>query len=65
MKKTRQLQDAVSCIVCGKGPVSAFNRPRSLHKTKRVVRPNLVKFDDDGTKICTRCLKTQRHLLAA
>lgn len=47
-----------ACIACGKGPAASYNRPKSLHKTKRVVYPNLVKFGD--AKICTRCLKSLR-----
>ena len=46
------------CLVCGKTAVASYNRPKSLHKTKRVVYPNLVTFGDG--KICTRCLKSLR-----
>lgn len=38
-------KDGKRCFLCGKGPKSAFNRPHSLHKTKRVVKPNLQKFN--------------------
>ena len=45
-----------NCQVCGKGPVASYNRPHSLHKTKRVVYPNVQKVG--GQIICTSCLKT-------
>lgn len=50
-KKTNEI-----CFVCEKKPVSAFNSPRSLHKTKRIIYPNLVNFGKD--KLCTRCLRS-------
>lgn len=46
------------CGICGKRPVASYNRPKSLHKTKRVVYPNLVRFGDGY--LCTRCLKSLR-----
>ncbi len=52
-----------SCIDCGKGPTSGNNRPRSLHKTKRIVFPNLVVVKND--LVCTRCLKTRRRHMVA
>lgn len=44
-----------SCCVCGKTSQSAYNRPNSLHKTKRKVHPNLQK--NNGKLVCTKCLK--------
>jgi ribosomal protein L28 len=44
------------CRLCGKGPQMAFNRPKSQHKTNRVVLPNLQKWN--GFYICNRCRKT-------
>jgi len=44
------------CEICGKAPMSAFNRPHSLHKTKRIVKPNIQKMS--GMLVCTRCQKT-------
>ncbi len=52
------VRHAQVCVVCGKGPTASFNRPKSLHKTKRVVYPNLVTFGEG--KICTRCLRSLR-----
>lgn len=48
--------DLTECQICGKGPVAGYNRPHSLHKTKRVVKPNVQKIS--GQVMCTRCLKT-------
>lgn len=49
MSKSKQkfdiFKDGKKCFLCGKGPTSSYNRPHSLHKTKRVVKPNLQKFD--------------------
>ncbi|HSX42159.1 MAG TPA: bL28 family ribosomal protein [Candidatus Saccharimonadales bacterium] len=44
------------CALCGKTAVSANNRPKSLHKTKRLMRPNLQKWN--GLYICSRCRRT-------
>ena len=46
----------VSCSVCGKTTQTGYNRPHSLHRTKRLVKPNIQKIE--GKKICTRCLRT-------
>jgi len=45
-----------TCSICNKKPQSAYNRPNSLHKTKKVVYPNLQK--KSGKIICAQCLKT-------
>ena len=45
----------IECEICGKSVVSSYNRPHSLHKTKRVVKPNLQKYRNKI--ICTSCLK--------
>lgn len=44
------------CFICQKGERVGYNRPHSLHKTKRVIRPNLQKWK--GKLVCTRCLRT-------
>lgn len=54
------------CAHCGKGAVIGYNRPHSLHKTKRVVKPNLQYFRNPigvsavgaRTLMCTRCMRT-------
>lgn len=45
------------CEICGKGQTVGYNRPKSLHSTKRVVGANLQ--EHNGQLICTRCLRTQ------
>ncbi|MCL5407434.1 MAG: 50S ribosomal protein L28 [Patescibacteria group bacterium] len=45
-----------SCQICGKKPVSGFNKPHSLHRTKKTVKPNLQK--SAGSIVCTRCLRS-------
>lgn len=47
------------CEVCGKGDRVAFNRPHSLHKTKRRVSPNLQKYL--GLLICQKCRRTLKR----
>lgn len=43
------------CAICGKTPQVGLNRPHSQHKTKRVIRPNLGKWQ--GLHICAKCRK--------
>lgn len=44
------------CAMCGKGDVMGSHRPHSLHKTKRVVKPNLqTKW---GYRFCQNCFRT-------
>jgi ribosomal protein L28 len=45
-----------TCQLCGKAPRVGYNRPKSLHKTQRVILPNLQKWN--GLVICSRCRKT-------
>lgn len=54
------------CMVCGKGPVSGYNKPHSLKRTKTVKKPNTqkVRILDEGNNIlelnvCTRCMRTE------
>jgi ribosomal protein L28 len=49
------------CMICAKGPVAGNNVPKSQHKTRRMIRPNIQKFQ--GIKMCTRCLRTLKHSL--
>ncbi|MEK7171060.1 MAG: L28 family ribosomal protein [Patescibacteria group bacterium] len=44
------------CQICLKSPQVGFNRPKSLHKTKRAIYPNLQKLD--GLLICNRCRRS-------
>ncbi|PIE97821.1 MAG: 50S ribosomal protein L28 [Treponema sp.] len=52
------------CEICGKGTVSGNNVSKSMHKTKRVWKPNLLKVKTEiqgrtmTLKICTRCLRS-------
>lgn len=43
------------CHICSKTITMGNNRPHSLHKTKRIIYPNLQKHNNKI--ICTRCLK--------
>jgi len=45
------------CATCGKTKTSGYNKPHSLHRTKKIILPNLQKHDDK--LICTRCLRTE------
>lgn len=49
------------CSNCGKQAVAGFNKPHSLHKTKRTIKPNLQKFKNK--LVCTNCLKKLRNYL--
>ena len=54
------------CMLCGKGPVTGNNVPKSQHKTKRQIQPNIQSVD--GVRVCTRCIRTLKRgavLLAA
>jgi ribosomal protein L28 len=44
------------CMACGKGDTMSLNRPHSLHKTKRVVKPNFQK--KWGLELCQNCFRT-------
>lgn len=50
------------CAFCHKGDSVGYNRPHSLHKTKRVVKPNLQSYSDPASGLkfiaCTRCIRT-------
>lgn len=48
---------ANACSVCKKTNSKAWNRPKSLHCTRRTIKPNLQK--KDNTLVCTRCLRTK------
>lgn len=48
---------AKACSICGKTDTVGYNRPRSLHCTKRTIKPNLQKKDNQ--LVCTRCLRTK------
>ncbi len=44
------------CVICGKGPQMGLNRPHSLKKTKKVIRPNLGVWNN--LNICASCRKS-------
>lgn len=46
----------IVCEICKKSPRVGYNRPHSLHRTKRTIYPNIQKIQ--GKIICTRCLRT-------
>jgi len=56
MNNNQHKLDKTTCSVCGKAPVSGYNRPHSLHRTKRIVKPNTQK--NQGSILCARCLRT-------
>jgi len=56
----RRLIDKTKCQICGKNLTVGFNRPHSLHRTKRKIRPNIQKIQ--GQIICTQCLRTKTKL---
>lgn len=61
-KKSRgRQQNQLFCSICKKTTVSSYNRPNSLHKTKRKVYANLQLVNSE--MICTGCLKTKSKLL--
>lgn len=43
------------CAICAKSPSVALNRPHSLKKTKKLVRPNLGQWNK--LSICAKCRK--------
>ena len=56
-----------TCMLTGKRPVAVNNKPKSLHRTRRMVKPNVQKFR--GLKLSTRAIRTikrqERELAAA
>lgn len=55
-----------TCMLTGKRPTAINNKPKSLHKTRRMVKPNIQKFR--GLKVSTRAIRTikrQERLMAA
>lgn len=47
------------CAICGKTASSGYNRPHSLHRTKKTIKPNLQ--PRGNVLICTRCLRTIKN----
>jgi len=52
----RKVNQEKECSKCGKTVTMAYNRPKSLHKTKRKVKPNLQM--QKNKLVCTRCIKS-------
>lgn len=46
----------IVCEICGKSTQVGYNRPKSLHKTQRLIHPNIQKWN--GLVICARCRRT-------
>jgi len=60
MKRTfDRTQLGERCLMCGKGATMSLNRPHSLKRTKRVLKPNLQSFY--GVSVCTRCLRSMKN----
>jgi len=55
------------CTICAKGPAAGNNVSHSKRRTRRRFLPNLVnkKFGDVRVKLCTRCLRTLKKVVAA
>jgi len=54
------------CTICAKGPTTGNNVSHSKRRTRRRFLPNLVnkKFGDVHVKLCTRCLRTLKKVVA-
>lgn len=48
-------KSAKICPMCGKKDSMSLNRPHSLHKTKRVVKPNFQR--KWGYEFCQNCFR--------
>lgn len=46
------------CANCGRMATTGFNRPHSLHRTKRIIKINLQRHL--GQLVCTRCWRNMR-----
>ncbi len=57
MKITLGQKKYNQCSICEKTIASGYNKPHSLHRTKKIISPNIQKVK--GLKACTRCLRTQ------
>lgn len=61
---SKEYQMARRCDICGKGPMTGNNDPKSHKRTNRVFRPNLhkIKAEINGEvktiKVCSKCLKS-------
>jgi ribosomal protein L28 len=55
MNKIKSHSSSV-CESCGKRTRVAYNRPNSLHRTKRKIYANIQIVN--GKYLCTRCIKT-------
>lgn len=57
MTRNRKNSFTKICSICEKASVSSYNRPNSLHKTKRQVHPNLQTINKE--LMCAKCLKSK------
>ena len=44
-----------TCMLTGKRPSAGNNKPKSVHKTRRVFKPNVQKFR--GLKVSTHAIR--------
>lgn len=53
----------VGCAACGRIAAIGYNRPKSLHRTKRLFKINLQYHQIKGQRllVCTRCWKKLRQ----
>lgn len=57
MKTKSRLKRPSQCQICQKKPVMGYNHPHSVHRTKKIIKPNIQKVK--GLFLCARCLRTQ------
>lgn len=48
------------CALTGKRPHAGNNVPHSVHKTRRMIKPNIQKFR--GVKLSTRAIRTIKRM---
>jgi len=63
MFQGKNMNTTNSCQICGKSTTMGYNKPHSLHRTKKIIRPNIQKIE--GQFICTRCLRTKAKRLSS
>ncbi len=55
-KVEQRFKSGKMCIMCGKRDTVALNRPNSLMRTKKTVKPNFQK--KWGFEFCQNCFRT-------
>lgn len=55
-KVEQRFKSAKVCLMCGKRDTTSLNRPRSLKRTLKIVKPNFQKRW--GFEFCQNCYRT-------